>query len=221
MSQFKIRCSSIGKIMTEPRTKSELLSETAKTYIREQWIADKYGRHKEFSSNAIKKGLANEEDGISMLSFHLDEFLTKNKETKENDFIKGTCDIIHNYCIYDIKCPYDLFNFSKAEVTKDYWWQLQGYCELFSMNKACLVYVLTNTPASIIENEVRSIIYKMPSIDVDAMEIQAMVTKQLTFDDIDDMDKVKLFYFEHDQEAINKLKEKHKIASDYYNSLTL
>lgn len=221
MSQFKIRCSSIGKIMTEPRSKSELLSETAKTYIREQWIADKYGRYKEFSSNAIKKGLANEEDAITRLSWHLDEFLTKNKETKENEFIKGTCDIIHNYCIYDIKCPYDLFTFSKAEVTKDYWWQLQGYCELFSMNKACLVYVLTDTPASIIENEVRSIIYKMPSIDVDAMEIQAMVTKQLTFDDICDEERVKLFHFEYDAEAIKKLKEKHAIASDYYNSLSL
>jgi len=221
MSKFKIRCSSIGKVMTEPRSKTELLSETAKTYIREQWIADKFGRFKEYNSKAIQKGLANEEEGITMLSLHLNDFLLKNGETKENEFIKGTCDIIKDGIVYDIKCPYDLFTFSKAEVSKDYWWQLQGYCHLFGLTKACLVYVLTDTPASIIENEVRSIIYKMPSIDVDAMEIQAMVTKQLTFDDIPSEQRIKLFHFDYDPEAIEKIKDKHKIASEYYNSLTL
>ncbi len=64
MNQFKIRCSAIGQLMTEARSKSEPLSETAKEYIRQQWIADTYGRQKDFSSKAIQKGIANEEQGI-------------------------------------------------------------------------------------------------------------------------------------------------------------
>jgi hypothetical protein len=35
MKDLKIRCSSIGKIMTSPRSKAELLSATTKTYIKE------------------------------------------------------------------------------------------------------------------------------------------------------------------------------------------
>jgi len=61
----------------------------------------------------------------------------------------------------------------------------------------------------------------MPSIDVDAMEIQAMVTKQLTFDDIPSEQRIKLFHFDYDPEAIGKIKDKHKIASEYYNNLSL
>ena len=40
MQDFKIRCSAIGKIMTDPRSKSEALSETTKTYCR-QWLTEK------------------------------------------------------------------------------------------------------------------------------------------------------------------------------------
>ena len=221
MSQFKIRCSAIGQLMTEPRTKSEALSETAKEYIRQQWIADTYGRQKDFSSKAIQKGIANEEQGITMLSLHLGEFLFKNEDTLQNQYIKGTCDIIHNGMVYDIKCPWDIFNFAKADLKKDYWWQLQGYMELYKIEKACLVYVLTDTPASIIENEVRSIIYKMNSIDVDAMEIQTMVTKQLTFDDIPKESRIKLFHFDRDFDAMQKVIAKWEIANEYYNTLTL
>ena len=36
MKEFKIRCSAIGKIMTNPRSKTETLSKTTKTYL-EEW----------------------------------------------------------------------------------------------------------------------------------------------------------------------------------------
>ena len=50
MKQFKIRCSSIGKIMGQPRSKAAKeageLSETAKTYCRD-WIMEQlYDRRK-------------------------------------------------------------------------------------------------------------------------------------------------------------------------------
>jgi len=39
---MKIRCSALGKIMTSPRSKSELLSQTAKTYVHELAIEHLY-----------------------------------------------------------------------------------------------------------------------------------------------------------------------------------
>jgi hypothetical protein len=43
---MKVRCSQIGKLMTNPRTKGELFSQTTKTYIQELVLRDKYGIQK-------------------------------------------------------------------------------------------------------------------------------------------------------------------------------
>jgi hypothetical protein len=46
---LKIRCSALGKIMTNSRSKSEVLSKTCKTYLQELAIEEMYGIKKEFS----------------------------------------------------------------------------------------------------------------------------------------------------------------------------
>jgi hypothetical protein len=50
MKALKIRCSAIGKLMATPRSKSELLSQTAKTYIHELVLEHKYGIKKSFQA---------------------------------------------------------------------------------------------------------------------------------------------------------------------------
>jgi len=45
-----VRCSSLGKIMTKARNKKDGLSVTAKSYIKECVLAEKFGIYKEFSS---------------------------------------------------------------------------------------------------------------------------------------------------------------------------
>ena len=55
---MKFRCSSIGKLMTEPRSKSEgVLSVGAKTYIRELAAQEIFGVDFEVSSKYIEKGI--------------------------------------------------------------------------------------------------------------------------------------------------------------------
>ena len=55
---MKFRCSSLGKLMTEPRSKSEgVLSVGAKTYIRELAAQEIFGVEFEVSSKAIEKGI--------------------------------------------------------------------------------------------------------------------------------------------------------------------
>jgi hypothetical protein len=56
MKDLKIRCSAIGKIMTSPRSKGEVLSATTKTYIKELVLEHKYGIKKEINSRYLDKG---------------------------------------------------------------------------------------------------------------------------------------------------------------------
>jgi len=53
---MKIRCSAIGKIMTNPRSKSEVLSQTTKSYIQELALEHLYGIKKDFNSRYTDKG---------------------------------------------------------------------------------------------------------------------------------------------------------------------
>ena len=40
---MKIRCSALGRLMTAPRNKTEVLSQTAKSYIQELVLEEKFG----------------------------------------------------------------------------------------------------------------------------------------------------------------------------------
>ena len=148
------RCSKLGALMTEPKTKSEImfnLSETCKTYLREVFINRKYGRYKDFTSDAIKKGLETEEAALTLFSIQKLRQFNKNEENLTNEFISGTPDSYEGETIQtathiiDIKSAWDLFTFhaSKEEkVNKDYYWQMQGYMWLTGAIKAtfCLLY---------------------------------------------------------------------------------
>ena len=66
---MKFRCSSLGKLMTEPRSKSEgPLSVGAKTYIRELAAQEIFGVDFVVSSKAMEKGIEAEGDSIDLLN---------------------------------------------------------------------------------------------------------------------------------------------------------
>ena len=61
---LRIRCSAIGNIMTNARSKTETLSKTTKKYIQELALEDVYGIKKDFTNKYIQKGNEVERDGI-------------------------------------------------------------------------------------------------------------------------------------------------------------
>ena len=91
MKEFKIRCSAIGKIMTNPRSKTETLSKTTKTYL-EEWSKEQiYNRKKEVFSKYIDKGNAVEVESLNFIAKELDiSNLVKNEESFENGFLTRT-----------------------------------------------------------------------------------------------------------------------------------
>ena len=68
MKGLLFRCSSLGKLMTESRSKSEVLSETAKTYIQDVFKEKELGIYKDFSSRYTDKGIQMEDEAIQFAS---------------------------------------------------------------------------------------------------------------------------------------------------------
>ena len=134
MREFKIRASASGKLMTKPRSKSEVLSKTTMTYLQEWTKQEVYGFRKSISSKYLDKGNAVEDDAIDYAAKKLGWlFASKNDEYFEDDFFCGTPDVILEDKIIDIKSSWDCFTFPLFEdeiPNKDYFYQLQVYMHL-------------------------------------------------------------------------------------------
>jgi hypothetical protein len=149
MNNFKIRASATKNIMPNPRSKSETLSETCKTYL-EEWAKESiYGVRKNIKSKYLTKGISVEDEAIEYYSEIAKlGFVLKNQDRFEDEFFTGTPDLIVGDTVYDFKSSWDCFTFPlfDTEPDKGYWMQLQVYMELTGLKKAKLVYTLQNTP---------------------------------------------------------------------------
>ena len=219
---MKIRCSSLGKIMTSPKSKGEVLSQTAKTYLKELVLEEKFGIKKEFSSRYTDKGNIQEDTAIEMASQVLNlPFALKNTEYFENEFVKGTPDLILEDEIIDIKCSWDGTTFPWFEdelPNKDYYWQLIGYMWLTGRSKARVVYCLVDTPEDIVQDEIRRTSWKKFEIEV-TEETENEVRAKHEFSHISENKRVRAFQIELNESNIEQIKEKLLHATEYYNEL--
>jgi hypothetical protein len=208
--------------MTEPRSKSEVLSQTAKSYIEDLFNELEFGYRKEFSSRYTDKGLEMEDEAIQFASEQFDwEFVVKNTERFTNDYITGEPDINTDNLLADIKCSWSLDTYPMFEAemkNKDYYWQLQGYMWLTGKTQAELVYCLMNTPLQIVEDEVRRAHWKAGLIDED-IDLRHEVQTKHNYDNIPSKLRVKRYIVERDEKAIEKIIEKVEIAREYYKML--
>lgn len=198
-SDYKFRCSSLGSLMTNQQGKKDTktideLSETAKGELIKVYIEVAYGRSKEIQSKYIEKGLAVEEDSITLLSMVKEKYLEKNTERKTNEYITGEADIVKP--LYDTKSCWDIHTFYAAKtkpLKKDYEYQMLGYCELYDEPQGTVAFCLIDTPLGLIEDEKRKLFYKMnvPTIEnPEYLEACERLEKEMTFGDIPMKDRV-------------------------------
>jgi hypothetical protein len=221
MIQF--RCSGLGKLMTSPRSKGEVLSETAKTFIEDVFREKEYGIYKDISSRYTDKGIQMEDEAIQLAGNVLgwDLNVNKNEERLKNEWITGIPDINTETLLADIKCSWSgsTFPFFDTELpNKDYFWQLQGYMMLTGHLQAELVYCLMNTPQQIVEDEVRRMHWKLNLLE-ESLNVRDAVQCQHNFDHLSDNLRIKRFIVEGSIDAENRIKEKVEQANDYYLSL--
>lgn len=223
---YKFRCSSLGKLMTDPKSKKDKeegnLSETTKSYLLEIFIKEVYGRKKDITNRYLEKGLLMEEDALELIGNVHNTIYIKNKETFSNDLIKGTPD----YCkkkLIDTKSSWDIFTFFKVVVSKEYYWQLQGYMWLTGHEESILAYCLVDTPEHQIYKEQNSLAYNLGVIDRDNdkhyLEACAEIEKLSIYSDIPDKERVREFPVKRNEEDLERLKERIPKWREYLNSL--
>jgi hypothetical protein len=190
---FKIRASAGCKLMTEPRAKSETLSETTKSYLKEWAICQMFNVQNEIKSKYTERGIQDEDKAIDLMMTVLDlPFTIKNEQYFENDYFCGTPDLIVGDTVYDAKCVWSCFTFpifEKELQNKDYFYQLQIYMHLTGCKKAVLTYVL-------LDNEAIPHIYE-----------------------VEPKQRVKTFEFDYNAEVIEKLKEKVILSREFLKQL--
>lgn len=150
---FKIRCSQIGKIMSNAKVKGEL-SQTCKTYLHEWYAND----NEQIHSKYMDKGNAVEHDLIDFMAEQLGYGMAeKCMESASNEFIQGSCDVITHDAIIDVKASWNKKTLHQQVIDgldKDYELQLQGYMYLYNRTKAILFFGLMNTPETNYSEEI-------------------------------------------------------------------
>lgn len=234
-SKTLFRCSSIGHLMVEPKEKAAKergdLSESAKTHLIDVYVSRKYGRQTDIFSKYLEKGLAVEEDSITLYSRVKRKFYKKNSEHVTNNFIMGTPDLFEGVSIWkathivDIKSSWDIFTFFRnltKDVNKLYYWQLMGYMALCGASTATLGYCLVNTPETMILDEERKMMYKMnagTTENPDYMEACEELRKLAIYDDIPLHEKVIEFHVDRDDSEIEKIYKKVKKGREYLQEI--
>lgn len=232
---LKIRCSSLGSLMTEPREKklkdAGELSATAKKEIRKIWISRTYGKEKDYTTKYTEKGIYCEEKGISMFNQYIRRqialgewkfsdpvVLTKNELRKSNEYFDGLPDLVEADFGADIKCSWDLDTYMEA-TADDHIEQMQGYMDLFEPKIWMTVFCLVDAPEWLIDWEIRAIQRKAdPDL---ADDIAKAVRRNMTFDNVPEDEKVKVFISKYDPLFINSAYDKVIKAREYYGTLSL
>lgn len=198
-----VRCSELSKIMTKSRTKSNPLSDTTMTYVRQKAKEFYFNYRTEIKSKYLEKGIRNEDTAIKMLSDVYFNNYTKNEVRNNNGWLTGECDIITSNLIIDIKCSWNLDTFPafleeavKGVIKSGYDWQLRGYMLLYNINFSKVAYCLTNTPEDLLG--------------------YGDEAKNHNFDHLDKTDKITIVDIERDKDLEIQIKEQYDKANAYY-----
>ena len=198
---MKWRPSSLGKLMTQPKAKSEVLSETAKSYIKTKAKEDYFGYSTHLQTKPMLKGTDWEEESIALVNQVRGTFYVKNKERFENEFLTGEPDIILDNSIIDIKTSWSLDTWPATPeegVNTQYEWQIRGYLWLLEKSQGQLIYCMIDTDDVLLGDWDNRFIHKVSHIDP---------TKRITV-------------LEYQRNTINEdmMVEKLTAATEYYNN---
>lgn len=223
---YRIKVEDLNKQIAdlEPHKDDITLSETALTYLNSVFIQVKYERIKEISNKFTEKGEYAEEDSLSLVTEVEGKLYTKNKEQLANEWVQGTPDIILPDLVRDIKTKWDIWGFMNEKGDNlDYYWQLQTYMWLTGKQRAELVYTLVNTPEHLIYAEFSKQMYRDAIEDgsQEQTDMEAKVTRNMTYDDIDKKERVKIFSFDYNPADIELAKRYIKAGREYLSTLTL
>lgn len=238
-SKTLFRCSSLGHLMSEPKSKADKeagnLSEGAKTHLMDKYVSVMYNRKTDINTKYTNKGLMVEEDSITLFSRLSRKYYKKNSEHLSNDYIMGTPDLYTGKSIkqadmvIDVKSSWDVFTFFRTlskDVKSIYYWQLQGYMGLTGAKVAKLAYCLIDTPLILINDEKRKLLYKMGAVseeNEDYTKACEEIEANMSYQDIPMNEKVITFTIERSDTDLvrlyNRVDKGREYLRDIYETL--
>lgn len=197
-----------------------VLNEAAIKYIKKLYKEFKFKRTNELRNKYTDKGLAVEGDSIELVNTLYGYNLQKNTTRFENKWLSGEPDIINGDEVYDIKSSWDFTTFPMLDEeveNKTYYYQLQAYMDLLGFKKAKLIYVLSNTPEMLIEDEKRRTSWKLGMIDL-PQDLEYEIERNLTYGDLTENNpylRIKIFDVERDDKVIEQMHQMIDLAREY------
>lgn len=200
---MKFRASQLGKLMTSSRSKGEVLSQTAKSYIIQKAKEDFFEYKTELTNKYVLKGIHQEQDSIDLLNAVRFENYKKYEHRAENEWLTGSCDIITEDLIIDIKSSWSLETFPATSYElkdlNDYEWQGRAYMWLYDRPRFELCYVMVSTADDLLS-------------DFDSYAIHKV-------DHIDPAKRITSIRFERDKELEIQMAEKLIAATEFYKEV--
>lgn len=203
MKNLIVRCSSLSKMMTNPRGNWDELSATTKTWLKEMVKEEVFGYSKQLDTPAINKGIDYENLSIDLLNDATFSNHKKNEERKTNDWLTGEADIVAISSIEDVKTSWSLETFpafqedANASVKKSgYDWQLRGYMMLWNKPQASIRYCMISTPEHLLKDWDDRSIHKV--------------------DHINPVQRISTVTIERDKDIEAKMLERYTVANKYY-----
>lgn len=156
------------------------LSVAAKKYLITRYSWSKYNCGTlpvNDKSACLTKGNELEADAIKMLSKRDRTKYIRGEEFIKNDFIFGRCDIYspERNKVIDIKVSWGIHSYLPnhiSELSTKYWMQMQGYLELYGLEKGEVCWVLLNTPLFLLDREKTKFTEKYMTGEIDAEKFE-------------------------------------------------
>lgn len=204
------RCSSLHKLIGDGRSKAAVISDTAKSAIRDIVKEDLYGFRSFTGNQYAAKGNLLEDMAIEMSGKMRFKQYQKHSGRVSNDLITGECDVLDlgKKLIIDTKCTWDIgshpfFEDEALEKVKKagYDVQMQAYMWLYECEVAEIDFWLFPCPAELLKDwdDIEQLVHMVEAIDI--RERLTTVTIQ------------------RDEAVIEKIKEKVPHCQDYYAKL--
>ena len=204
------RCSSLHKLIGDGRSKAAVISDTAKSAIRDIVKEDLYGFRSFTGNQYTQKGNLLEDLAIEMSGKMRLRNYQKHVGRVENELITGECDVLDlkNKLIIDTKCTWDIgthpfFADEAMEKVKKagYDIQMQAYMWLYDCDVANIDFWLFPCPPELLKDwdDIDQLVHLVEKIDI--------------------RDRKTTVTIERDEAVIQKIKDKVPHCQEYYAKL--
>ena len=204
------RCSSLHKLIGDGRSKAAVISDTAKSAIRDIVKEDLYGFRSFTGNQYTQKGNLLEDFAIEMSGKMRLRNYQKHVGRVENELITGECDVLDlkNKLIIDTKCTWDIgthpfFADEAMEKVKKagYDVQMQAYMWLYDCDVANIDFWLFPCPPELLKDwdDIDQLVHLVEKIDIRERKTTVVI--------------------ERDEAIIQKIKDKIPHCQEYYAKL--